>query len=248
MANNGIHAVVAAVILGMSLLGGAYLISNAIDGVSEQIPEFESAMKNMQQALAVAPGAAPGKAPAPPPRRRGPDPDKVYTVTSAGAPFKGPADAKVTVIEFSDFQCPFCSRVAPTLERLRKEYPEDVKIVFKHLPLSFHNQAQSAAEAAEAAHRQDKFWEMHDRLFSQQRSLSEEKYLEWAGELGLDVEKFKGDMKSSAVQSRINEDKREAAKHGVTGTPGFFINGRFLSGAKPYGDFKTAVDRALGKG
>ncbi len=248
MANNGIHAVVAALILGMSLLGGAYLISNAIDGVSKQIPEFESAMKNMQGALAVAPGAPAGKAPAPPPRRRGPDPEKVYTLSSAGAPFKGPADAKVTVVEFSDFQCPFCSRVAPTLERLQKEYPEDVKVVFRHLPLSFHNQAQGAAEAAEAAHLQDKFWEMHDKLFSQQRSLSKEKYLEWASELGLDVEQFKGDMKSSAVQSRINKDKQEAAALGVTGTPGFFINGRFLSGAKPYGDFKAAVDRALGKG
>jgi protein-disulfide isomerase len=120
--------------------------------------------------------------------------------------------------------------------------------VFKHLPLSFHKNAQGAAEAAEAAHQQGKFWEMHDKIFSQQRALSQEKYLEYATELGLDVERFKKDMKSAVVQNRIKSDVKEAGSLGVTGTPGFFINGRFLSGAKPYGDFKTLVDQALGKG
>ena len=248
MANNGIHAVVAAIILGLSLLGGTYLISRAVDGVTQQVPEFESAMKSLQQAMAASPAPAPAAAPSPPPPRRGPDPSKVYKISAEGAPFKGPLDAKVTVVEFSDFQCPFCGRVGPTLERLRKEYPDDVKLVFKHLPLSFHKQAQGAAEAAEAAHLQDQFWPMHDKLFAGQRALSEEKYVEWAGEIGLDVEAFKRDMKSSRVKNRINKDKREAASLGVSGTPGFFINGRFLSGAKPFGEFKTLVDRALGEG
>jgi len=120
--------------------------------------------------------------------------------------------------------------------------------VFKHLPLSFHQHAQGAAEAAEAAHQQGKFWEMHDKIFSQQRALSPEKYLEYASEIGLDVERFKKDMKSSVVQARIKGDVKEAGTLGVTGTPGFFINGRFLSGAKPYGEFKTLVDQVLGKG
>jgi predicted DsbA family dithiol-disulfide isomerase len=89
---------------------------------------------------------------------------------------------------------------------------------------------------------------MHDKIFSQQRAMSPEKFLAYAGEIGLDVERFKKDLKSSVVQGRINGDKKEAATLGVTGTPGFFINGRFLSGAKPYDAFKTLVDSALGKG
>ena len=248
MFSNGIESVIAAFILGVCMLGGAYLVSNSIDGVTDQIPQLESAVKNMQGALVAgrgAPAAAPSK---PPPRRRGPDPDKVHKIDVAGSAFKGPQSAKVTLVEFSDFQCPFCGRVGPTLKRIRDEYPNDVKIVFKHLPLSFHQQAQGAAEAAEAAGLQGKFWEMHDKIFSKQREISPEKFVEFAGELGLDVEKFKKDLKSPQVASRISNDKKQAAELGVTGTPGFFVNGRFLSGAKPFGEFKTAIDRALKNG
>jgi predicted DsbA family dithiol-disulfide isomerase/predicted RNA-binding protein with TRAM domain len=155
-------------------------------------------------------------------------------------------DAKVAIVEFSDFQCPFCSRVGPTLTRINQEYPEDVKVVFKHLPLSFHNKAMGAAQAAEAAGKQGKFWEMHDLLFQNQRALSDEKYLEWAGQLSLDVEKFNKDMASAEVKNQIESDKREASKLGVTGTPGFFINGRFLSGARPFDSFKTIIDEEIG--
>jgi len=246
MGSNGTHLIIASIILGMSLIGAAYMTSTAIDSAAKQIPQFAEAMKGLKAAGGNPAQAA--AAPAPPPRRRGPDPSKVYTVSTAGAPYKGAEDAKVTVVEFSDFQCPFCSRVGPTLERLIQDYPGDVKVVYRHLPLSFHKQAQGAAEASEAAHRQGKFWEMHDNLFANQRSLSDEKYVEWAGELGLDVEKFKQDLKSAPVQNRINKDKQDAASLGVSGTPGFFINGRFLSGAKPYDEFKTLVDQALEKG
>ena len=128
-----------------------------------------------------------------------------------------------------------------------KEYPKDVKIVFKHLPLSFHNKAQGAAEASEAARIQGKFWEMHDKIFADQRAMSDAKYLEYAAELNLDVEKFKKDLKSDKVQQQIAKDKAEAAKLGVTGTPGFFVNGRFLSGAKPFASFKVLIDKELGK-
>jgi protein-disulfide isomerase len=122
-----------------------------------------------------------------------------------------------------------------------------VKIVFKHLPLSFHSKAQGAAEATESAGLQGKFWEMHDKIFAEQRAMSDAKYVEYAGAIGLDVEKFKKDLKSEAVQKRIASDKAEAAKLGVTGTPGFFINGRFLSGAKPFASFKAVIDKELGK-
>jgi protein-disulfide isomerase len=231
------------------MLGGAFLVSQSVDRVSAQIPEFELAMKNLQTAVVTAAGARPAApaAPAKPARRRGPDPDKVYTVATTGSQFKGPQNAKVAIVEFSDFQCPFCSRVGPTLAKINQDYPQDVKVVFKHLPLAFHNKAMGAAQAAEAAGKQGKFWEMHDLLFQNQRALSEEKYVEWAGELKLDIEKFKKDMVSAEVKQRIEADKREASKLGVTGTPGFFINGRFLSGAKPYDSFKAIIDKELGK-
>ncbi len=103
MTDNSVHVVIAAIILGLSMLGGAYLVAGSIDRAAEQIPEFEAALKSMQGAVAAAAGAAP-RAPAAPKRRRGPDPSKVYTLASAGSPSKGAANAKVTIVEFSDFQ------------------------------------------------------------------------------------------------------------------------------------------------
>ena len=131
----------------------------------------------------------------------------------------------MTVVEFSDFQCPFCSRVTPTLKQIEEAYGKDVRIVFKHLPLRMHTKAPAAHAAAEAAHRQGKFWEMHDKIFANQRELTEAKYAEYAAELGLDVEKFKKDSASADVKKKVDADAKEAAALGVTGTPGFFING-----------------------
>ena len=122
-----------------------------------------------------------------------------------------------------------------------------MQLVFKHLPLSMHSKAQAAHEAAEAANQQGKFWEMHDKIFSDQRGMSEAKYLEYATELGLDVEKFKKDLKSPAVLKRIKVDTAQAQKLGVTGTPAFFVNGRFLSGAQPFDSFKRLIDEMLAK-
>jgi protein-disulfide isomerase len=122
-----------------------------------------------------------------------------------------------------------------------------VNIVFKHLPLPFHDKAQGAHAAAEAAHLQGKFWEMHDKIFAEQRAMSPAKYLEYASTIGLDVEQFKKDLSSAKVKDRISEDMAQAAKLGVTGTPGFFINGRFLSGAQPFSSFKRLIDEELKK-
>ncbi len=117
--------------------------------------------------------------------------------------------------------------------------------MFKHQPLSIHSKAADAHAAAEAAHRQGKFWEMHDKIFEKQREMSPEKYLEYAAELQLDVEKFKKDLASVEVKSRIDADVQEAGKLGNTGTPGFYINGKFLSGAKPFSAFKEVIDAEL---
>ncbi len=117
--------------------------------------------------------------------------------------------------------------------------------MFKHQPLSIHPKAAGAHAAAEAAHRQGRFWEMHDKIFEKQREMSPEKYLEYAAELQLDVEKFKKDLASAEVKSRIDADVQEAGKLGNTGTPGFYINGKFLSGAKPFPAFKEVIDAEL---
>ena len=122
-----------------------------------------------------------------------------------------------------------------------------MKVAFKHLPLSMHSKAMAAHQAAEAANQQGKFWEMHDAIFANQREMSEANYLVYAKQIGLDVEKFKKDLKSATVQARIDADKKLASDMGVTGTPAFFVNGRYLSGNQPYESFKRLVDEELAK-
>ena len=122
-----------------------------------------------------------------------------------------------------------------------------MQFVFKHLPLSIHSKARDAHLAAEAANQQGKFWEMHDLIFEYQREMSPEKYLEHAGTIGLDVDRFKKDLAAAKVKSRVDGDAAAAAKLGVTGTPAFFINGRYLSGAQPFSAFKRVIDEELKK-
>jgi protein-disulfide isomerase len=164
------------------------------------------------------------------------------------SPVKGNADAKVTIIEFSDFECPFCTRGKNTMDEVLKAYPNDVKVVFKNLPLPFHANAVPAAKAALAANKQGKFWEMHDKLFENQRELTPENFEKFAKELGLDVAKFKADMSDPALDAQIEADKKLAEQHGIQGTPGFFVNGVAVKGAYPFPHFKTIIDRWLGKG
>lgn len=170
------------------------------------------------------------------------NPVKVAVGTS---PTKGPKNAPVTIIEFSDFQCPYCSRANATIEQVVKEYGDKVQVAFKHLPLPFHKQAEPAAKASLAAAKQGKFWEMHDALFKNQRTLAPEFYEKTAKEIGLDVAKFKKDMESDSVKKQIEEDKALAQQHGISGTPGFFVNGVAVKGALPFDHFKTIIDRWL---
>jgi protein-disulfide isomerase len=164
-------------------------------------------------------------------RPSGPDPAKVYPVNLEGAPVKGKTSAPITIAEFSDFQCPFCSRVGPTIKQIEDVYGDRVKVVWKNLPLSFHQNAMPAALAAMAAHEQGKYWEYHDLLFANQKNLTRDDFIKYAKELKLDVPKFTAALDSAKHKSRIEADAAEAAKLGVTGTPAFFINGRFLNGA-----------------
>lgn len=176
-----------------------------------------------------------------------PDPKANYAVPTDDRPTYGPADAKVTIVEFSDFQCPFCSRVNPTIEEIKKKYPNDVRLVFRQQPLPMHKEAPGAAKAALAAHQQGKFWEMHDLLFANARALGADKYKEFAGQLGLDMAKFDADMASPAIAKMLAEDQAVARQFGANGTPAFFINGRFLSGAQPVERFDALVKEEIAK-
>jgi protein-disulfide isomerase len=233
--------IVAATILGLSILGGAYILVGSVDRATEGIAALGGTLAKAAPAAAQA--APPAAAP-----RRGPDPAKAYAVNTKGSPARGgAANAPVTLVEFSDFQCPFCSRVTGTLDQIEKAYGDKVRIVFKHLPLRMHSRAPMAHAASEAANRQGKFWEMHDLIFENQRDLSEAAYLRYAGQIGMDVDQFKKDMASASVKARVDADAAEAAKLGVTGTPGFFVNGYFLSGAKPFSEFKRVIDEQIAK-
>lgn len=166
-------------------------------------------------------------------------------VTYEDAPIKGAKNAPITIVEFSDFECPFCSRVNPTIDKVMKEYKGKVKLAFRHNPLPFHKKAIPAHKAAMAAQEQGKFWEYHDILFKNQRALTEENLVKWAKELGLNVEKFKKDMKKAEYEKRIKEDQNFARSNGAGGTPSFFINGVRLVGAQPYENFKEIIDALL---
>lgn len=169
-------------------------------------------------------------------------------VDPGNSPARGDKNAKITIVEFSDFQCPYCQRAASTMEELMKEYPNQIKLVFKNMPLPFHSEAEPAAKAALAAHEQGKFWEMHDELFANQQRLGAATYEELAKKIGLDVEKFKRDMNDPKLQKAIEEDKELGKKLGVQGTPGFFVNGVQVRGARPAPYFKNIIDRWLKQG
>jgi len=239
--SNGTSTIVAALIIGLAFVAGSFQVSSSLDQAGEKLGGIQEAMVQIAK---NPPSAAPAAAPAPA-RRRGPDPSRQYKISLGNAPVEGNKNAKVTIVEFSDFQCPFCSRVFPTIQRIKKEYGDQVRIAYKHLPLDFHTKAQPAARAAIAAGKQGKFWEMHDKIFQNQKVMSPAKYEEWAAEMGLDVAQFKKDMASPEVQKQIDADKMQAAQLGVTGTPSFFINGYFLSGAQPFEAFKVAIDKQL---
>jgi len=176
------------------------------------------------------------------PSRPSDDPNLVYKVPVLDSPVRGNADAKVTIVEFSDFQCPFCGRAEGTVEEIRKAYGNDVRIVYKQNPLPFHPHAMPASKAALAAGMQGKFWEMHDLLFKNQRKLEASDLEGYAKQLGLNMAKWKADQESPAVAKEIATEKALAAKLGASGTPAFFINGHKLVGAQPFASFKAVID------
>jgi protein-disulfide isomerase len=149
-------------------------------------------------------------------------------IQTEGAKVRGAPMAPVTMVEFSDFQCPFCGAAHPELTRLLHEFDGQVKLVFKYFPLSGHDRAMPAARAAEAAARQGKFWEMHDMLFEHQRELEDADLDRYAAAVGLDVERFKTDLSSPEVQQKIDADRKEGEKLEIQGTPTMYVDGRLM--------------------
>jgi protein-disulfide isomerase len=166
----------------------------------------------------------------------------------AKGPSRGPTNAPVTIVEFSDFQCPYCGREYPVIEKLMKEYDGKVRLVFRHYPLDFHPFAQKAAEAGACAQDQGKFWELHDKMFSNQGKLAVADLKGYAKSLGMDATKFDKCLDSGEKKALVDDDLKAGSAAGVNGTPAFFINGIFINGAQPYEHMKQAVERELRKG
>ena len=172
-------------------------------------------------------------------------PPKPRVEVEASGPARGPTDAKVTVIEFSDFECPYCSQAHDVIEKVMQKYDGKVRLVFRNFPLGFHQHARKAAEASLCANAQDKFWPYHDALFADQKKLEVPQLKETALSLKLDAEKFNACLDSGEHAKTLDADMKAAEKAGVTGTPAFFINGILISGAQRSEEFERLIDAEL---
>jgi protein-disulfide isomerase len=174
--------------------------------------------------------------------------DSAVSIPTAGAPVTGPQDAPITLVEFSDFQCPYCAAAVPQIESLLKAYPKQVKLIFKQYPLETHPQAALAATAALAAQKQGKFWQMHDAMFAHHDSLSRAAILGYAQQIGLDTKRLEADMASTEVRETIIRDMQDGDAAGVQGTPTLFINGQRYNGPIELNTMKPLLDAQLKTG
>ncbi|MFA5134302.1 MAG: thioredoxin domain-containing protein [Patescibacteria group bacterium] len=176
-----------------------------------------------------------------------PEVTRVDIAVSADDHIRGSENAPVTLIEYSDFECPYCTRVQPTIEQLLEEYDGEIQHIFRHYPLSFHPQAQKAGEASECAADQGKFWEMHDKLFALNElgTLSVDNYKQAAKDLGLNTSQFDACLDNGDHATTITDGLAEGTGYGVKGTPATFVNGILVSGAQPIENFRAVIDSAL---
>ena len=217
---------------------GSSAVEAKLDDINQRLERIEGMVKQGAGAQRPMPQRPPG-----------PDPAKVYAVPIEGAPVKGPANAKITVVKAFEFACPFCERARPTMDEIVKAYGDDVRIVYKHY-IVHPATATIPSQAVCAAQQQNKFAEMEELIwekgFKANRDLSQENMEKLATELKLDLNRFKADMQGECAKL-VQKDHQELAQVGVTGTPGFFINGRFIRGAQPFPAFKTVIDEELKK-
>lgn len=172
-------------------------------------------------------------------------PEKVAMMAKNDAPSFGPADAKVTIVEFSDFQCPYCSRAADVAHKVKEKYSEKVRFVFRQFPLSFHQNAHGAAEAAMAANAQGKFWEMHDIMFKNQGALDRANLEKHAAAIGLDIDKFKAALDNKEFAAAVDADVKMGGEVAVQGTPSMFLNGKRVSNPTDFDALSQMIDAAL---
>jgi len=229
----------------MTLLGALFLLSCVDKGQLERIEKNQAdilaQLKTMEEKI----GKMPVRAPAP--GRPTIDYNKVHNLPVGSSPVLGKKDAKITITEFSDFQCPYCSRLQPTLKEVLKAYPDDVKLVFKDFPLSFHKEAKNASKAARAAGEQGKYWEMHDLIFENFSKLNEAVFRDFAAKLNLDMNRFMADYNSNKYDALIQQDINLGRQAQVTGTPSLFLNGKRMQ-RRSFEDFKQEIEGYLKKG
>jgi len=171
--------------------------------------------------------------------------EPIRVTVAATGPAKGPANAPVTIVEFSDFQCPFCSQLTPTLDQIKAKYGDKVRIVFRQYPLPFHQNAAKAAEAALCANEQGKFWDLHDYMFKNQSAIGVDDLKKKVAELGLNADEFGKCLDSGKQAAAVQSDMKDGSAAGVSGTPAMFINGRFISGAVPIDQITNVIEDEL---
>jgi protein-disulfide isomerase len=245
----GVTSTPAVYINGRKLPGGAVPIENFKALIDEELSKAEAMVSagtppGEVYARIIDKGQAPTAAAA---RAAAAAPTVRKIDAPADAPAFGPQFAKVTIVEWSDFQCPYCKGVAPTVEKLRDTYGKDVRFVFRNLPLPMHQNARIAAQAGMAANAQGKFWQMHDWMFANQQSLDRASLERAAESLGMDMTRFRADIDSAEVKARIEADMKAGQDVGVRGTPTLFVNGRVSSGAPSWEQFKAQIDQEIAK-
>lgn len=239
-------------VLGIAIILAALLLSVTVYSSLSSLSTSIGAIK-----LAAAPGGAPAaqvaQQPQAQPQQAAPQqaqaPARAGSIKLDGLPYQGADNAKVTIVEYSDFQCPYCQRASSTVKQVLAEYGGKVKFYYKHFPLSFHQNAQKAAEAYECALEQGKQWEYYDKLFEKSQGdgtgLNAADLKKYARELGLDGTAFDSCLDSGKMAGKVSADTAEGSQNGVSGTPAFFINSEPLVGAQPYPAFKEVIDRKL---
>lgn len=168
-------------------------------------------------------------------------------VAAEDSPRKGSVDAPIQIIEFSDFQCPYCSDAAATVKKVADKYGDKVSVVYRHFPLPMHTQAHRAAEASQCANDQGNFWKFHDALFADQKAWTDGDYESYAKTAELDVKKFKKCLEDNAHIATVDEDMADGRMVGMGGTPGFYVNGIVLSGSRPFEEFVEVIDSELAR-
>jgi protein-disulfide isomerase len=210
-----------------------------MEGASTRPLDQGEGVKELRKKLADRKATLPSKT-------KAPEADKRYAVLPGDRPSLGPKDAPVVVVEFLDFQCPYCRKAwQESLVPLRQRFPKDVRLAVVHLPLEIHSAAKGAAEAAVAAGRQRNFWDFHDRLFAHEGALGRSAFVEIARQIGLDIDRFQKDLDNPEIADVVAKDVQLARRLGVTATPGFFINGKFYPGFQDPKAMAAIVEKEL---